>query len=96
MATTRTVTLTDEQAAYVRQRVAEGAFPDADAVFAAGLRLLADVEADERRVNARFRELAQPGIDAIERGEFTTIEPGGVGAFVDTLRDDVRRRGGTA
>ena len=72
---TRNINLTDHFERLIESAVAAGEFQNASEVVRAGLRLL---ERERRREEARLtalREAAQLGLDALERGEYTELEP---------------------
>jgi antitoxin ParD1/3/4 len=67
--TTRTLTLPEPLDAFVDDQVASGAYPDADAVVTASLRLLQDDAASEADKMERLRAKLQSGLDQLDRGE---------------------------
>lgn len=72
MEQSRTISLSDDEAAFVETQVSQGHYADADAVLRAGLRIL-------RRRQARteaLRAAIQVGLDDVEAGRVTTYAPG--------------------
>jgi len=70
---TRTVDLTEHHDSFIDTSIAEGRFSNASEAVGAGLRLLELERAEDRARIEWLRGAAQVGIDAIERGEYTTV-----------------------
>lgn len=73
------VTLVEPLDQFVQDQVASGAYPDADAVVSAGLRLL---ETDTETMQ-RFLAKVKTGVDQLDRGE--GIEVTDLDAYFDAL-----------
>lgn len=73
------VTLVEPLDQFVQDQVASGAYPDADAVVSAGLRLL---ESDTETMQ-RFLAKVKTGVDQLDRGE--GIEVTDLDAYFDAL-----------
>lgn len=63
------VTLVEPLDQFVQDQVASGAYPDADAVVSAGLRLLETDAGDEAEKMRRFLSKVRSGLDQLDRGE---------------------------
>lgn len=63
------VTLVEPLDRFVQDQVASGAYPDADAVVSAGLRLLETDAGDEAEKMRRFLSKVRSGLDQLDRGE---------------------------
>lgn len=63
------VTLVEPLDGFVQDEVASGAYPDADAVVSAGLRLLETDAGDEAEKMRRFLSKVRSGLDQLDRGE---------------------------
>ncbi len=70
---TRNVYLTEHFDSFIASGVEKGRYSNASEVVREGLRLLEQREAEERAKIAWLRGAAQEGIDAIERGEYVTL-----------------------
>jgi antitoxin ParD1/3/4 len=70
---TRNVNLTDHYNRFIDDSIAEGRFTNASEAVRAGLYLLECQRAEDRARIEWLRGAAQVGIDAIERGEYTTL-----------------------
>jgi antitoxin ParD1/3/4 len=79
------VTLSDQQAAFIRQRIGDGHYQDASEVIRAALRLLEQREAEDQFKLQTLRRLANEGFAEIDRGEFVEVEPGNLDQFMDAL-----------
>lgn len=87
---TRNVVLTDHQAAFVENLVANGRYQNASEVLREGLRLVETREAENAAKLARLRAAVQAGIDDMEAGRFETFEsPEALATHLDTLANEV-------
>ena len=77
------VTLVEPLDQFVQDQVASGAYPDADAVVSAGLRLLEIDTHDEARKMARFQSKVQTGLDQLAAGK--GVEVTDLNAWFDAL-----------
>ncbi len=77
------VTLVEPLDQFVQDQVASGAYPDADAVVSAGLRLLETDTDDEAEKMRRFLSKVRSGLDQLDRGE--GIEVADLQAYFDAL-----------
>lgn len=77
------VTLAEPLDQFVQDQVASGAYPDADAVVSAGLRLLETDADDEAEKIRRFLAKVRSGLDQLDRGE--GIEVTDLQAYFDAL-----------
>lgn len=83
---TRNVNLTDHFNSFIETGVRSGRFSNASEVVREGLRLLEQREAEDKAKLEWLRAAAQEGIDAIERGDFTTLRsPAEITTFVDQI-----------
>jgi putative addiction module CopG family antidote len=67
------VTLVEPLDQFVQDQVASGAYPDADAVVSAGLRLLEIDANDEAEKMRRFQSKVRTGLDQLDGGEGVEI-----------------------
>ncbi|MBS0468734.1 MAG: type II toxin-antitoxin system ParD family antitoxin [Proteobacteria bacterium] len=81
---TRNVVITDRQAAFVEEVVANGEYQNASEVLREGLRLVQERRAELARKLASLREAVVVGIEDIEAGRYTEFES------ADALADDFR------
>ena len=81
------IALTEEQAAFVRERVESGDYNDANEVVGEALRLLRDQQPE---YVAWLRSELQKGYDDYKAGRYITLE---TDADIRALMDDVHRRG---
>lgn len=77
------VTVAEPLDQFVQDQVASGAYPDADAVVSAGLRLLETDTEDEAEKMRRFLSKVRSGLDQLDRGE--GIEVTDPAAYFDAL-----------
>ncbi len=77
------VTLVEPLDQFVQDQVASGAYPDADAVVSAGLRLLEIDTNDEAGKMTRFLSKVQAGLNQLDGGE--GIEVTDLNAYFDAL-----------
>lgn len=77
------VTIVEPLDRFVRDQVASGAYPDADAVVSAGLRLLETDTDDEAGKTRRFLSKVRSGLDQLDRGEGTEVTD--LQAYFDAL-----------
>jgi antitoxin ParD1/3/4 len=90
----RNIHLTDHFERFIENTVAAGTFQNASEVVRAGLRLL---EQQQRRDEAKLEALraaAQVGLAALERGEYTELEPHEVSAHIRQLSERAAARVG--
>jgi len=71
---TRNVVLTDSQAKFVEQMVANGHYQNASEVLREGLRLVQAREAEQAAKLAALREAVAVGIADIEAGRYTEFK----------------------
>ena len=71
---TRNVVLTDSQAKFVEQMVANGHYQNASEVLREGLRLVQAREAEQAAKLAALREAVAVGIADMEAGRYTTFD----------------------
>ena len=81
---TRNVVITDRQAAFVEEVVANGEYQNASEVLREGLRLVQERRAEHARKLEALRAAVVVGIEDIEAGRYTTFES------ADALADDFR------
>lgn len=67
------VEIPEHEHAFVQRCVDEGRYADANAVVAAGLRLLEQLQEEERRRLERLRAEVHKGMDDLENGRYTEI-----------------------
>lgn len=79
---TQNVNLSDQQAQFIRQSIDRGDYRNASEVVRAGLRLLADNEKQNKLKLATLRRLASESFDQVDQGEFETIDPSSLDAFM--------------
>lgn len=77
------VNLPEGLAEFIRRRIESGRYQDAGEVIRAGLRLLEQQEAEDAAKLERLKTIASDAFDRLDRGESTTIPPGGVEGFMD-------------
>jgi putative addiction module CopG family antidote len=77
------VTLVGPLDQFVQDQVASGAYPDAEAVVSAGLRLLETDADDEAEKMRRFLSKVRSGLDQLDRGE--GVEVTDLQAYFDAL-----------
>ncbi|MDO9076461.1 MAG: type II toxin-antitoxin system ParD family antitoxin [Brevundimonas sp.] len=77
------VTLVEPLDQFVQDQVASGAYPDADAVVSAGLRLLETGADDEAEKMRRFLSRVRTGLDQLDRGD--GVEVTDLNAWFDAL-----------
>ena len=70
---TRNVHLTEHFDELIAAGIASGQFSNASEVVREGLRLLEQRQAEDQAKIEWLRSAAQEGIDAIERGDYTTL-----------------------
>ena len=81
---TRNVVITDRQAAFVEEVVANGEYQNASEVLREGLRLVQERRAEHARKLEALRAAVVVGIEDIEAGRLTMFES------ADALADDFR------
>jgi len=87
---TQNVNLSDQQARFIRQNIGRGRYRNASEVVRAGLRLLEQQEQQDKLKLAMLRRVANQAFDQIDRGEFESVEPGGLDQFMATGDAKVR------
>lgn len=92
---TKNINLPDQLADFVDDSVRTGRFQNASEVVRAGLRLLAQQESESAARLEALRRAAQEGIDAIDRGDYITLDRDGIDQFMRSL-DEKLRRGSSA
>ena len=85
---TQNVSLSDQQARFIRRSIKAGRYRNASEVVRAGLRLLEQRDGEDQIKLATLRRLAKDAFDAIDRGEHVTVDP-------DQLDDFLRQRDAT-
>lgn len=90
---TQNVSLPSRQADFIRQRVKDGQYQNASEVVRAGLRLLEQRELEDQLKLKRLRRLVKEGFAPIDRGEFETITPDSLEAFVESVGAKSRTSG---
>ena len=88
---TKNVNLSPQQSSYIRSSIRTGRFRNASEVVRAGLRLLEQQEKVEKLKLAALRRLADESFDEIDRGEFETVYPRSLDAFIAATDARVRR-----
>jgi antitoxin ParD1/3/4 len=87
---TRNVVLTKHQEKLLKALVASGRYQNASEVLREGLRLVEKREAEEVAKLQAFREAAQVGFAALERGEFREFASGtDLEAYLDDIGEKV-------
>jgi antitoxin ParD1/3/4 len=86
---TRNVVLTDSQAKFVEQMVAQGHYQNASEVLREGLRLVQAREREQAAKLAALREAVAVGVADIEAGRYTNFES--VDALDEYLADITER-----
>jgi antitoxin ParD1/3/4 len=82
---TKNVSLSPQQAKFVRQSIKDGGFRNASEVLRAGLRLLEQRQkADELKL-AALRKMCKEGFDQIDQGKYELVDPNDLEAFLDRL-----------
>jgi antitoxin ParD1/3/4 len=85
------VSLSEQQARFIRQRVDEGRFGNASEVVGAALQLLERQERQEELKLEILRRLAKESFEEFDRGEYITVEADGIDQFVEELAARARR-----
>lgn len=84
---TRNVHLTEHYDNFIEAGVQSGRFSNASEVVREGLRLLEQRQEEDKARLVWLRGAVQEGIDAAERGEYTTLPtPSAVNDFLHNLR----------
>lgn len=86
---TRNVVITDRQAAFVEEVVANGEYQNASEVLREGLRLVQERRAEHARKLEALRAAVVVGIEDIEAGRFTEFES--ADAFAEHLDQEAER-----
>ncbi|WP_374248315.1 type II toxin-antitoxin system ParD family antitoxin [Thermomonas sp.] len=86
---TRNVVITDHQATFVEQLVANGRYQNASEVLREGLRLVEQRETDHATKLKALRAAIQVGIDDIEAGRYTAF--GSIDALADDFEEEAER-----
>jgi antitoxin ParD1/3/4 len=82
---TKSFTLTNGQANFIHQNVVKGKYRSASEVVSAGLRLLERQAKEDKLKLKALRRLAMESFDAIDRGEFESVDAGGIDSFLARL-----------
>lgn len=86
---TRNVVITDRQAAFVEEVVANGEYQNASEVLREGLRLVQERRAEHARKLEALRAAVVVGIEDIDAGRYTEFES--VDAFVEHCNEEAER-----
>ena len=86
---TRNVVITDHQATFVEQLVANGRYQNASEVLREGLRLVEQRETDHATKLKALRAAIQAGIDDLAAGRSTVV--GGIDALPDAFDEQGER-----
>lgn len=86
---TRNVVITDRQAAFVEEVVANGEYQNASEVLREGLRLVQERRAEHARKLEALRAAVVVGIEDIDAGRYTEFES--VAAFVEHCDEEAER-----
>jgi antitoxin ParD1/3/4 len=70
---TRNISLSEQFDSFIAAGIEEGRYGNASEVVREGLRLLQQRDAEDRAKIEWLRSAAQEGIDAIERGDYSTL-----------------------
>jgi antitoxin ParD1/3/4 len=89
---TRNINLTDHFDQFIDQAVASGEFQNASEVVRAALRLLERQRAADEAKLAALRAAVQVGLDQLERGEFTAVQPHEVSDYIRRLSERASAR----
>ncbi|MFP6583003.1 MAG: type II toxin-antitoxin system ParD family antitoxin [Candidatus Hydrogenedentota bacterium] len=87
---TQNVNLPEHQSSFIREMTEGGRYQNASEVVRAGLRLLEAQEEEQRLKLERLRAEVQKGVDAIESGDYITLENE---KDIEDYFEGVRRRG---
>lgn len=91
--TTQHLELSERDSEFVRRRVLEGRYKDANEVVEAGLRLLQEREEEERCQLERLRADVQKGMDDLEAGRYLEVNgPEEMGLVFDEVKRRVAAR----
>ena len=82
---TANVSLSQQQAAFIKQSIDGGRFQNASEVVRAGLHLLAQQAEQDRLKVQVLKKLAKQGFDEIDRGEVELITQGTLGRFMEAV-----------
>ena len=87
---TQNINLTERQASFIRDSVAEGYYRDADDVVGAALRLLEQQESENRQKLEHLREIVASSKEAFARGEYTTYTHDTLHALFEDIDSEIR------
>ena len=86
------VQLTDEQARFVQNCVANGRYGSTSEVVRAAIRLLQQQEQEDKLKLRILRRIASDSFARIERGEYKIVDLENLDEFMDRMDADSRRR----
>ncbi len=90
---TRNVNLTEHFDRFIEDGITSGRFSNASEIVREGLRLLEQRELENKAKIERLRALAKEGFDAIDRGDYVTLNSDEeIDAFVDQVRREVSEK----
>ena len=89
---TQNVSLSDQQIGFIRKSIDNGDFRNASEVVRAGLRLLAQEQAQNKLKLKYLRSVVKEGFDAIDRGEYEVVTQDNIEEFLSSLGTDKRER----
>ena len=82
---TRTISLTPEQDAFLDEMLQAGEYRDAGEAMRDAVRALQHRRAEDALKLEKLRLAVQQGIAAIERGDYTEVEDEDLDAYLDSL-----------
>ena len=88
---TQNVSLSEQQVKFIRQAIKAGRFQNTSEVVRAGLSLLEQHSAEEKLKLEALRRLARDGFDAIDRGDFETVDSDSLHAYIEKLDARMKR-----
>jgi antitoxin ParD1/3/4 len=89
---TQNVNLSEQQAKFIRQSIKAGRFRNTSEVVRAGLWLLEQRTAEDKLKLEALRKLTTESFAEIDRGNFETVDPDGIDAFMEKLDARVRAK----
>jgi antitoxin ParD1/3/4 len=89
--TTRNITLTPEQDAFIDEMLNSGQYRNVSEAMRDAIRLLQEHRTEGALKLDNLRVLIQQGVAALDRGEFTELEDEDLDAYLDHLGSSARR-----
>lgn len=82
---TANVSLSQQQADFIRKVIKSGRYQNVSEVMRAGLEVLSEQDKERRARLAALRKLVQEGVNDLDEGRFETVLPGDLPAYVQSL-----------